>query len=95
MTETTKYMCSTVRTRGSSVCKNALKVPRTLVESRLLHAIQRDLFTEEGLAVFKDEVTRLLAERQRKQKPEQACTTWRNATVWPTIPNGPTLSFGI
>ena len=65
-------MCSTVRTRGTSVCANALKVSRTLVESRLLAAIQRDLFTEEGLAVFTDEVTRLLAEQRRKQKPEKA-----------------------
>ena len=49
----------TGRTRGTSVCGNALKVSRTLVESRLLAAIQRDLFTEELLAVFKAEVTRL------------------------------------
>ena len=63
--EATKYGCSTWRTRGDSVCSNTLRVPRTLVETLLLASIQRDLFTEEGLAVFKQEVARLLAEHRR------------------------------
>lgn len=72
ISEKTKYACSTWRTRGAAVCANSLKVSRTLVESVLLESIQRDLFTEEGLAVFKDEVARLLAEQRRRQKPEKA-----------------------
>src|SRR5262245_33743994 len=38
----TTYCCGTWRTRGTSVCTNALKAPRKLVESVLLAAIQRD-----------------------------------------------------
>ncbi|MBA5865406.1 MAG: hypothetical protein GDA67_01780 [Nitrospira sp. CR1.3] len=71
--ESTKYGCSTFRTRGESdrTCSNGLKVERRLVESLLLAPIQRDLFTEEGFAVFKKEVARLLAEHRRTQKPDQ------------------------
>jgi site-specific DNA recombinase len=54
------------------VCSNSLKVSRKLVESVLLEAIPKDLFTEEGLAVFKEEVTRLLAEHRRTRRPDQA-----------------------
>jgi hypothetical protein len=36
---------------------------RAIVESILLSAIQRDLFTEEGFMYFEQEVVRLLAER--------------------------------
>ena len=69
--ESTKYGCSTYRTRGESerTCSNSLKVSRQLVESLLLQAIQRDLFTEEGLVEFKKEVARLLAEQRCAQKP--------------------------
>jgi hypothetical protein len=41
------------------------------VESVLLQSIQRDLFTDEGFLVFKQEVTRLLAERLRAQAPDR------------------------
>ena len=75
--EKTKYGCSTWRTRGESVCPNAIRVSRTLVESLLLESIQRDLFTEEGLAVFKQEVARLLAEQRRTRRPELAQATAR------------------
>ena len=68
----THYGCSTHRARGLSVCANAIKVPRTLVESLVLASIQRDLFTEDGLAVFTAEVTRLLAEQRRTQTPDLA-----------------------
>jgi hypothetical protein len=75
--ETTKYACSTWRTRGESVCTNALKVSRALVETALLASIQRDLFTEEGLAVFKEEVTRLLVEHRRTRKSDVTHATTR------------------
>ncbi len=70
--ETTKYACSTWRTRGPSKCSNALKVSRTLVESLLLQPIQRDLFTEEGLALFTQEINRLLTEQKRTRTPDLA-----------------------
>jgi len=44
---------------------------RAIVESVLLAAIQRDLFTEEGFMVFKQEVARLLAKRRHTQILDQ------------------------
>ena len=79
--EATKYGCSTWRTRGESVCSNTLRVPRTLIETLLLASIQRDLFTEEGLAVFKQEVARLLADHRRTRKPDLAQATARLQVV--------------
>ena len=72
ITGQTHYGCSTHRARGGSVCANALRVPRTLVETVALEAIQKDLSTEEGLAVFTAEVTRLLATRPRTPDLAQA-----------------------
>ncbi|MCS6306003.1 MAG: recombinase family protein [Nitrospira sp.] len=65
----TEYACSGWKYRGLSVCQNTIKVSRQVVESRLLSAIQHDLFTEEGFAIVKQEVARLLAER-RRQTPD-------------------------
>jgi hypothetical protein len=59
------YGCSGWQYRGRSVCSNTIKVSRAIVESVLLESIQRDLFTEEGFRVFKQEVGRLFAERRK------------------------------
>ncbi|MBC7840014.1 MAG: hypothetical protein H7Y39_15465 [Nitrospiraceae bacterium] len=64
-----RYGCGGWQYRGQSVCSNTIKVSRAIVESVLLAAIQRDLFTEEGFMVFKQEVARLLAEHRRTQIP--------------------------
>jgi site-specific DNA recombinase len=66
----TEYGCSGWKYRGLSVCQNTIKVSRQLLESLLLRAILNDLFTEEGLAVVKQEVARLLA--TRRQVPDLA-----------------------
>ncbi|MBK5280535.1 MAG: recombinase family protein [Nitrospiraceae bacterium] len=71
------YCCSTWRTRGETECANAIKVPRTLVESALVAAIQQDLFTPEGLDVFKHEIIRLLASQRRTRRPDVAKATAR------------------
>ena len=65
------YGCGGWQYRGQSVCSNTIKVSRAIVESVLLSAIQRDLFTEEGFMVFKQEVARLLAERRSTQIPDR------------------------
>jgi site-specific DNA recombinase len=75
------YCCSTWRTRGASVCPNALRVTRQLVEEVLLAAIQKDLFTPDGLEVFKDEMARLLAEQRRTRRPDVAKATARLQAV--------------
>jgi hypothetical protein len=56
----TEYGCSGLKYRGLSVCRNTIKVSRHMVESLLLAAIQQDLFNEEGYAIVKQEVARLL-----------------------------------
>jgi DNA invertase Pin-like site-specific DNA recombinase len=66
----TRYGCSGWKYRGLSVCTNTVMASRKLVESLLLEAIQRDLFTEEGFALFKQEAARLLAEHRRVHKPD-------------------------
>jgi len=68
--DTTRYGCSGWRYRGTPVCDNTVMASRKLVETLLLESIQRDLFTEEGLSLFKQEAARLLAERQRTQTPD-------------------------
>lgn len=59
---------------------NTITVLRHLVESLLLAAISRDLFTEEGYAVVRRELMRLLAERRRRS-PDLTDTTARLAQV--------------
>lgn len=76
----TEYGCSGWKYRGLSVCRNTIKVERALAESLLLAAIQKDLFTEEGYAVVRQEVARLLAER-RRHGPDLAETKARLAQV--------------
>ena len=66
----TRYGCSGWKYRGLSVCTNTTMAPRKLVEELLLEAIQRDLFTEEGQAVFTREVAGLLTEHRRTEKPD-------------------------
>ena len=63
----TEYGCSGRKYRLSSVCTSTSKVSRQLVESLLLAAIPEDLFNEEGYAIVKREVARLLAERRRNR----------------------------
>ena len=65
------YGCSGWKYRGRSVCSNTIKASRAIVESVLLSAIQRDLFTAEGFSVFKQEVVRRLAERRRTPPPDR------------------------
>ncbi len=65
------YGCGGWQYRGQSVCSNTIKVSRAIVESVLLAAIQRDLFTDEGFMFFDQEVARLLAERRSAQIPDR------------------------
>jgi hypothetical protein len=62
-------------------------VSRQLVESLLLTAIQQDLFNEEGYAIVKQEVARLLAERRRSRTPDLAKAKARLAQVEQEIAN--------
>jgi site-specific DNA recombinase len=59
------YGCASVVNRGKAVCTNSLRVRRDVVESRLLRGIKRDLFSDEGIALFIKETTKLLTEQNK------------------------------
>jgi hypothetical protein len=65
-----QYACSGWKYRGA--CANTVKVARKVVEALLLEAIQHELFTEEGLARFEQQVAKRLREHQQARKPERA-----------------------
>lgn len=81
------YGCSGWLYRGLPVCSNTIRISRAVVESVLLESIQRDLFTEEGFTVFKQEVTKLLAERRRSQAPDRERASRRLELVEQEIAN--------
>lgn len=60
------YGCAAHRDSGPSVCANELRVPRRVVEEKLLEGIKHDLFTPEYIKLFKQEVSRRLVEQKRK-----------------------------
>ena len=79
----TDYACSLWRTCGATkhTCTNNLAVQRTVVESLLPKAIQEDLFTEEGLQVFKQEFERYLLEQHKAKTSDQAQPQARLAAI--------------
>ncbi len=85
----TGYACSLWRTGGPAkhTCTNSLAVQRTVVESRLLKAIQQDLFTEEGLEVFKQEFERCLIEHRKAKTSDQTQREARLAAIEREIAN--------
>lgn len=82
-----RYGCSTHENRGEAACSNAIKVPRKLVEERLLEGIKRDLFTPEAIDLFKRETSRLLAQRRARRAPERGKINKRLAEVENEITN--------
>src|SRR5262249_18695463 len=81
------YGCTKRRSRGEAVCSNDLKASRKLVELLLLKSIQDDLFTEEGLAVFKQEFERYLVEQHKTKTPEKGQAKARLTEVEREISN--------
>ena len=76
-----RYGCGSWQYRGASVCANTIKVSRTVAEAIILESLQKDLFTHEALALFKQETTRLLTQRRRDAAPEVAVTRARLVEV--------------
>jgi len=62
-----RYGCSKHINQGDAVCSNEIKVPRKFLERRILNTIKQDLFTEQGVELFKAEVSRILAEKSASQ----------------------------
>jgi len=82
-----RYGCSTNVNRGPAACSNGIRVRRTLVEQLLLDGIKRDLFTPEGIELFKRETTRLLTEYKARQKPDHAALRKRLTKIEKEIDN--------
>lgn len=59
------YGCATHKDRGAHICSNGLKVPRKLVERRLLDGIKSQLLEPEHVELFKEQAVRLLKAKQR------------------------------
>ena len=70
MCSTHSYGCATNLNRGESACANGLRVPRRVVEERLLEAIKGELFSEEAVDLFVKETTALLKQRQADNVPD-------------------------
>jgi site-specific DNA recombinase len=62
--------CSTNRNRGPAACANDVRIPRRVVEERIINFIKSDLFTSDGVEHFKLEVHRILTERQSGKNAE-------------------------
>lgn len=67
------YGCAAHRDRGPAACKNGARIPRAVVEDKLLAAIREDLFTPNGVAKFKADLRkRLAAQREDHGKETEA-----------------------
>ena len=70
MHSTTSYGCAINLNRGDAACPNRMRVPRRVVEERLLGAIQSQLFTDEAIDLFVKETTELLRQAKAQERPE-------------------------
>ena len=82
-----RYGCGSHVNGGKHACGNALKVPRRLVEEKLLKGIKEELFHPAAVEEFKREAARLLAEHKRSSKPDTAANKRQLAAVEKQIEN--------
>ncbi len=64
------YGCANNINRGTSVCANRIRVSRHIVEERLIEPIRKELFSDEAVALFVQETTSLLKQKQSAREPE-------------------------
>lgn len=65
-----RYACGGHLNRGSSVCKNDMRVSRKLVEERCLAGIREELLAPDVVDRIIQKTTQLLAQRNRQHQPE-------------------------
>jgi DNA invertase Pin-like site-specific DNA recombinase len=75
------YGCATRQNRGAMACDNRFTVSRKLAETRILAGIKRDLFRPEAVALFREEVSRLLRKERARSRPDRSKTEGRIATL--------------
>lgn len=81
----TRYGCGGHRDGGKHLCDNALRVPRRLLEEKLLGGISERLFSEEAVARFRRSFARAVAERKRKARPDAEAARRKLAELEPQI----------
>ncbi|NWF74533.1 MAG: recombinase zinc beta ribbon domain-containing protein, partial [Nitrospirae bacterium] len=82
-----RYACGGHLNRGASVCKNALRVSRNVVEERCLAALRDELLTPDAVERIIQKATRLFATRNRERQPELERMQRQLATVENEIAN--------
>ena len=82
-----RYGCAVHKDRGPAACTNSLKVTRKLLETKILHGIKTELFTAEGISIFRREVQRFLKEKKLQQKPETTSLNKKLAEIETEITN--------
>lgn len=87
ITDAYRYGCSSHVNGGQHACSNAVKVPRRLVEEKLLAGIKRDLCSDEALAQLKRLVLEAQAERRKAKQPDLNATRHQLAFVEQGIEN--------
>jgi site-specific DNA recombinase len=70
MCSTHSYGCAVNLNRGDAACSNRLRLPRRIVELRLMEAVQHELFSDEAVDLFIQETTMLL-KQQEASRPNQ------------------------
>lgn len=83
----TSYACAGNVHRGDTVCSNRLRVPRRIVEERLVEAINEDLFSDEAVDLLIKETSRHLKQMQEERTPESEAAQQRLEEAERTINN--------
>jgi hypothetical protein len=81
------YACSSHVNGGQHACSNNLRVPRKLVEDKLLEGIRKKLFDAEAIERLRKRIVEMQAERQNAHRPDQARARQELAQVEKEIAN--------
>ena len=65
-----RYGCARHRDRGPAACSNNLKVTRSLVEFMLLNKLREQIFTKEGIEIFREEADAFFEEKRKMSQPK-------------------------
>ncbi len=76
---TTSYGCATNLNRGDAACSNRLRVPKKLIEGKLLDVVRHELLSEEAVTLFLQEINSHL--HLQNQKPKMELDTHKRALV--------------
>ena len=67
---TTSYACAFNINRGDAACTNRLRLPKKMIEGKLLDVVRQELLSEESVDLFIKEKSNLLREHNQQPKAE-------------------------